>query len=210
MLGINIDNKLKFDFHVESIYQKAKRKLNALGRITNYMELPKRRTLMNAFFKSQFNYYPTIWMFHNRSLNNKIIRLHELCLRIIYNDKHSNFKELLNKDNSVSIHHNNVHALAIEMYKITNSMSPEIMNEVFKLKGHPHYNLRHTSQFSVDSIHSVYNGTESACYLGPKIWEQIPSEKRNKESLEGFKRERSKNGNPLIALVEFAKRFYPT
>ena len=70
LLGINIDNKLKFDIRVESIYQKANRKLNALGRITNYMELPKRRILMNAFFKSQFNYCLTIWMFHNRSLNN--------------------------------------------------------------------------------------------------------------------------------------------
>ena len=126
LLGINIDYKLKFDIHVESIYQKANRKLNALGRITTYMELPKRRILMNAFFKSQFNYCPTIWMFNKRSLNNKINRLHERCLRIIYNDKHSNFEELLNKDNSVSIHHNNVHALDIEMYKVANSMSPEI------------------------------------------------------------------------------------
>ena len=48
LLGINIENKLKFDIHVESIYQKAYRKLNALGRITNYMELPKRRILMNV------------------------------------------------------------------------------------------------------------------------------------------------------------------
>ena len=55
------------------------------------------------------------------------------------------------------------------------------MNEVFKLKSNPHYNLRHTSQFSVNPIHSVYNGAESASYLGPKIWEQILSEIRNME-----------------------------
>ena len=70
------------------------RKLNALARIANYMELPKRRILMNAFF----NYCPAIWMFHSRTLNNKINRLHERCLRIIYNDKLSNFEELLHKD----------------------------------------------------------------------------------------------------------------
>ena len=69
-------------------------------------------------------------MFHNRSLNNKINRLHERCLRIIYNDKHSNFEELLVKDNSVSIHHNNIHTLAIEMYKVANSMSPKITNDI--------------------------------------------------------------------------------
>ena len=36
--------------------------------------------------------------FLKRSLNYKISRLHERYLRVIYNDKHSHFKKLLNKD----------------------------------------------------------------------------------------------------------------
>ena len=151
LLGIVFDNKLKFDKHIENIFQKANRKLNALARVTNYMELPKRRILMNAFFKAQFNYCPVIWMFHSRSLNNKINRLHEHCLGVIYNDKRSTFEELLAKDNSVSVHRNNINALAIEMYKVANSVSPEIMNEVFKLRKETH-NLRHTTQFLVDPM----------------------------------------------------------
>ena len=39
----------------------------------------KKRILMNAFFKSQFNYCPLIWMRYNCYLNNKINRLHERC-----------------------------------------------------------------------------------------------------------------------------------
>ena len=54
------------------------------------MELPERRTLMKAFFKAQFKYFSVIWMFHSPSLNNKINRLHDRCLRIIFNDKHCN------------------------------------------------------------------------------------------------------------------------
>ena len=73
----------KFDIYVGGICQKANRKLNALIRTANYMELPKRRILMNACFKSQFNYCPAIWMFHSRTLNNKINRLHERFLRVI-------------------------------------------------------------------------------------------------------------------------------
>ena len=46
--------------------------------------------------------------------------------------KLSNFEELLNKDNSVSIHQNNIYTLVIELYNIANDMSPEIMCEVFK------------------------------------------------------------------------------
>ena len=56
MLGINFDYKLKFSNHIEEICKKASRKLNALARISLYMGIRKRRTLVNAFFKSQFNY----------------------------------------------------------------------------------------------------------------------------------------------------------
>ena len=208
LLGIIFDNKLKFDKHVENICQKANRKLNALSRVTNYMELPKRRILMNAFFKAQFNYCPVIWMFHSRALNNKINRLHERCLRIIYNDKLSNFEELLVKDNSVSIHHNNIHTLAIEMYKVANNISPEIMKDVFKLREETYYNLRHTTEFVTNQINSVYHGSESASYLGPKIWEQIPSAIKNKDSLIGFKKE-IKKWIPLNCPCRICKTFIP-
>ena len=171
------------------------------------MELPNRRILMNAFFKAQFNYFTIIWMFHCHCLNSKINRFHESCLRMIYNDKISNFEKLLNKGNSVSIHHNNIHALAIEMYKAANDMSPDIMNEVFKLRNTPHYNLRHTSLFYTDPIHSVYDGTESASYLGPNIWEQIPAEIKNKDPRNGLKKE-IKNANLLSVHVEFARLLY--
>ena len=60
LLGIVFDNELKFDKYIENICQKANSKLNALARVTNYMELPKRRILINAFFKAQFNYCPVI------------------------------------------------------------------------------------------------------------------------------------------------------
>ena len=88
------------------------------------------------------------------------------------------------------------------MYKVANDMSPDIMNEVFKLRNTPHYNLRHTSHFSTDPIHSVYNGTESTSYLGPKIWEQIPAEIR---ILLMFLRKELKNGNLLSVHVQFVR-----
>ena len=53
---------------------------------------------MNAFFNSQFNYCPLIWMCHSRIINKKIHRLRERCLRIIYCDKQSSLEELPEKD----------------------------------------------------------------------------------------------------------------
>lgn len=75
-------------------------------------------------------------------------------------------------------------------------MSPEILNEVFKARDTPYHNLRHTSQFSTDPIHSVYNRSESTSHLVPKIWEQILAKIRNKKPLHGLKRE-IKKMNPV-------------
>ena len=41
-VGLTIDKKLKFAKHVENICQKASRKLNALARLVNCMNLPER------------------------------------------------------------------------------------------------------------------------------------------------------------------------
>ena len=59
-------------------------------------------------------------MCENRTTNRKINRFHERCLRIIYNDKQSSFKMLLEKDSSVSINDKNIQSLATEMYKVSN------------------------------------------------------------------------------------------
>ena len=56
-------------------------------------------------------------MYLNRTYN-KITRLHEICLRLIYNDKRSSFEDVLEKDNSVSINRKNLQALAIEMFNV--------------------------------------------------------------------------------------------
>ena len=115
LLGINIKAKLKFHVHFGIIGEKANRKLNALGKIANYMELRKNGILMNAFFTIQFNYCPAIWMCDSCSLNNKINGFLERCQRIIHNHKFFNFEELLDKNNSVLNHHKNIRELAIQI-----------------------------------------------------------------------------------------------
>ena len=84
LLGIKIDNILDFNDDVSMIYKKASHKLHALARISPFMNKNKFRVLMKVFIESQFGYCPLIWMFHSRKLNNKIYRLHERALRLVY------------------------------------------------------------------------------------------------------------------------------
>ena len=52
-------------------------------------------------------------MFYSKTANNKINKLHERALRLVYDDYVSTFKELLEKDNSFNIHRYNIQTLCI-------------------------------------------------------------------------------------------------
>ena len=186
LLGITIDSNLTFENHINNICKKASQKLNALARVAPYMNMQKRIIIMKSFVTSQFGYCLLIWMFHSRRLNNKINSIHERALRITYQDHISTFEELLNKDNSVSIHHRNLQALATEMLKIHWGLSPDILRQIFVPKIIL-YILHRDNTFEIRQVHSVYHGTKSLSFLGPKIWDLVPLELKQLESLEVFK-----------------------
>ena len=143
LLGVTIDNKLSFSEYVHKICDKASQKHNALTRLSSFMSLEKGRIIMKAFVHSQSGYCPLNWMFHNITLNNKINRIHERALRIVYCDKTSNFTELLQKDNAVTVHQRNLQVLATKIYKVKRSLVPQLVKELLPLSTHAN-NLRST------------------------------------------------------------------
>ena len=138
LLGVTIDTNFNFNEHVTNLCKKANQKLHALARISKYLNEDKLKFLMKTFIQSQFNYSPLVWMFHSTTLNNKINRLHESALRVVYKNENSSFQEVLDKDNSITIHQRNLQQLAIEMYEINNHLSPLRMQELFIEKINEH------------------------------------------------------------------------
>ena len=59
------------------------------------------------------------------------LMLHKRALRMIYNDQMPSFQELLDKDNSFTIHHFNIQSLAIEMFKVINNIAVTIIENLF-------------------------------------------------------------------------------
>ena len=94
-------------------------------------------------------------MFYSKKLRNKINKLHERCLRIVYSDMTQSFGELLETPNSVSMYHRNIQVVANELYKIVNGFSPEIMKEVFPVNENTTYNTRNKRRFYSKAIKPV-------------------------------------------------------
>ena len=63
-------------------------------------------------------------MMYSRFINNKINRVYERALMIVYKGKFSSFKNFLEKDEAVKIHVKNPQVLVTEMFKVKNGIAP--------------------------------------------------------------------------------------
>ena len=81
ILGITNDNKLTFASHIKSICREASQKLSALSKISSYLGTNKissylgtnkKELLFKSMVKSQFSYFPLVWMFCSRNTKNLI------------------------------------------------------------------------------------------------------------------------------------------
>ena len=132
LLGITIDNELKLDEYISNVCKKTQRKLTVLTRIKKYLGFNQLRLLFKTFFDSQFKYCSLTRMFYSRTTNNKINKLHERALRLVYGDYVSTCEELL--DNLFTVHHYNLQTLCIELYKVFSGQSQTIFSDLFERK----------------------------------------------------------------------------
>ena len=186
LLGLIVDKQMKFQDHLKAVIRKASGKLSALTRLARILPFEQKRTIMNAFIESQFSNssYPLIWMFCSRELNDKINSVHKRALRQVYSDFTSSFKELLEKDNSVTVHQRNIQLVAIEMFKATKKLCPKIVQDLFTFNQNGDVN----KTFLRPNVNNKNTGENTIRYFGPIVWDRmLPKEYKTIQTLESFK-----------------------
>ena len=104
-------------------------------------------------------------MFHWRQINDKTNKLHERALRIVYNDTVTSLENLLIKDKSFTIHHQNIQLLAIEIYKAIHNLPGGNLSDFF-VRNNNNYNFRSKKS----NVNSVFKGQNSISYFGSVVW----------------------------------------
>ena len=81
------------------------------------------------------------------------------------------------------------------------------MKDLFKNKLYKH-ELRNKKLWEVRNVRTDTYGTETVSFMGPKIWELIPNDIKNLETLQAFKRE-IKLWKPSGCPCKLCKSFIP-
>ena len=143
VLGVVIDCRLNFSLHISSVCKKAARQLSALARISSYLNVSARRMIYNSFVASNFNYCALVWHFYGLSNSNKMDKIQERCLRIVYKDYVSSYDRLLEMVNTTSLVISRLRILLLEVYKSIHHLNPKCISGLFEVKP-ANYSLRNT------------------------------------------------------------------
>ena len=111
---------------------------------------------------------------------------------------------MLEEEDSVSLHKRNLRFLAWEMFKLKKGMNPELIKKLFLPNRQHTCESLNSPDFVVTTVKSVHKGLESLSRLGPRIWELLPLEIKETETLLQFKA-KIKKWIPKTVLVVFAE-----
>ena len=99
-----------------------------------------------------------------KQINDKINKLHERALRIVYNDTVTSIENLLIKDKSFTIHHQNIQSLVIEIYKAIHNLPGKNLSE-FSVRNNHNYNPRSESELLLPNVNTVFKGQNCFSYF---------------------------------------------
>ena len=186
VLGVEIDCRLKKFLHISSVCTKATCPLNALARISNYLDVSACRMIYNSFVASNFNYCPLVWHFCGVSNSYKMEKLHERCLRIVYKDYDSSYDRLLEMANTPSLVISRLRILLPEVYKSIHHLNPKCISGLFEVKS-TNYSLRNAVKLVQPMKRTSTFGIRSVSYAGAKLWNDSSPLLSNDIEIEDFK-----------------------
>ena len=185
-LGINIDNKLVFDLHIESMCKRAGRQINVLHRLNANLDYTSRLIIYKSFIQSLFLDCPVVWMFTQRKYLKMLQRIQEKALRSVCKENVSSYIQLLCQCNVPSIYLLLLRSLVTEVFKCVNNMNADYLNTIFDVKVSK-YEMRNSVLLVQPRVKTIKYGLRSFTYCGAKIWNGLPCKYKNILTLSEFK-----------------------
>ncbi len=187
LLGVTIDEKLKFNDHVIEICKKASKQLNIMFRFKSIFKQKEKDAIYKTFIIANFNYCPIVWNFCGTTLMKKIEHIQERALQFLLNDMKSEYHVLLEKLKYDTLHVRRIKAIACEVFKSLNNENPPFMKEMFS-QNETMYNLRDGTILIQPKFNTITYGRSTFSYYGSHIWNLLPNDLKSNVNYVTFKR----------------------
>ena len=129
VLGVTLDDILNFKSHVDDICNRASRQINSIKRFSKYLKIDRRLSVYKSFIQSNYSYWPVARLFCGGKNNNRLEKLQERAIRIVFDDFSSSYEFLCERANTLPLSFYRFHFLGIGVYKCIKETNPTYLND---------------------------------------------------------------------------------
>ena len=189
LLGVTVDNKLKFEGQIKRICRKVSQQIAVLKRMKKLLPLKLRENLYRAFIAPHFNYNcAESRHFCGNRLTEKLEKLNERALRFVYQDNISPYETLIVKNGNSTLANQRLAKMLSTVFRaIGNENVTSSISEFFTARN-CNYNLRGNAILRLPKANLTKYGIKSWRYQAARLWNTIPNNLRNIDTYRSFKR----------------------
>ena len=184
VLGITIDNSLKFDIHIRNICTKLSRLLYLFCSIRNYLSMDGKITFYNSYILPCLDYCITTWGYTNKTNLEKLFRFQKRMGRLVLNDFESSTSTIFQQLGWFSIYERVEMKTAQLVYKCLIANAPESLSRLFT--------FRNTTRsapgidITLPTVNSEF-GKKCSNFAGAALWNKLSHDVRFSTNLDQFK-----------------------
>ena len=97
LLGVTVDDKLKFENRIRKLCRKVSHQTAVLQRMKKMLPFEMKRDLYFAFILPHFKYCAEMWHHCSKKCTSMLEKVNERAVRFIFNDRFTPYRELLKK-----------------------------------------------------------------------------------------------------------------
>ena len=190
ILGVQIDESLTWEKHIDQIAKKISSGISAIRKLRNFANRDTLVSVYNAIIQPHFDYCCEVWDSLGSGLAQRLQKLQNRCARIIMHCKNEAGQSdiALHSLGWITLAERRARIKARLMFKILNNLAPKRLSNALKdsYAASSNYHLRNMNRKVAVPLPKTEFLQKSLTFNGAKLWNSLPNDVRNCETLASF------------------------
>ena len=189
-MGVEIDERLSWDKHIEAICKKVSAGIGAIRRVKPYVPANTLEIIYKALVEPYFEYCSPLWDNCGKTLQERLQKFQSRAARVITGASHDiRSTDVLDNLSWETLDVKRFYSKSILMYKILNDYTAPRLQEFFSKSVFQNtYNLRNDdTDLALPKAKREFL-KRSFRYSGAKLWNSLSPGAKSCETLHSFKR----------------------
>ena len=185
-LGLLIDNKLTWNYHIKHANLKISKGIGILTKVRRYLSKEILRTLFYAFVQPHLDYGLLVWG-KATSTNLKPIKknLQKAIRKMLFKNRSHSIEPLFKDLEILDFEKHKFLTISSFMWQLTYNNIPDTIKTAFKTRNRDYG--ENNLKYHLPNINSELL-KRNVIYQGPKIWNSLKNNIKNKKSIYSFKK----------------------